>query len=294
MTEQVHFIPVGFDFHRLIYPISKGKLAADRVILFDTDTEDADSLAGDLAGNMVRRLSEAFELVDVTVEEEQIALEELYSYEELYPEAYEYLWTELEAGNEVFVNISSMPRTVAFAFATAANSIITERSKEIRDQVHTYYVAPENYLVIDMIEVIDNQIDFLEKLEDIRVPERLHELREVKDKIDRFGVTAGVRELDDGSMFVEFPASPSREIQPFEQYILKFLFQKGAMDSTSQLAEQLAEYLGEEFNDSFRSRVQYNVSNLDDQGYVDRQEAGNRHETSLSTMGMMWVKTHPE
>jgi len=190
------------------------------------------------------------------------------------------------------VNISSMPRTVAFAFATAADSIIAEKDPKYRDQVHTYYAAPDEYLVLDMIEAIDNQIEFLEKLEDIRMPERLHELKEIREKIDRVGVTEGVREIEDGDMYVEFPASPGRELQDFEESILEFLYREGAMESTSQLAEQLAADLGEEYNDSFRSRVQYNASNLDERGYVDRDEKGNRHETSLSTIGMMWVKTH--
>lgn len=292
MTDRIHFIPVGFDFHRLIYPISKGNLPADRVVLIDTDTEDVDSRAGDLAGNMVQRLEESFELIDVVVDHEQIEYEQLYSYENLYPRAYDYLWTELQNGNEVYVNISSMPRTVAFAFATAADSIIAEKDPKYRDQVHTYYAAPDEYLVLDMIEAIGNQIEFLEKLEDIRMPERLHELKEIREKIDRVGVTEGVREIDDGDMYVEFPASPGRELQQFEESILEFLYREGAMESTSQLAEQLAADLGEEYNDSFRSRVQYNASNLDERGYVDREEKGNRHETSLSTMGMMWVKTH--
>ena len=292
MTDRIHFIPVGFDFHRLIYPISKGDLPADRVVLIDTDTEDVDSRAGDLAGNMVQRLEESFELIDVDVDHEQIEYEQLYSYENLYPRAYDYLWTELQKGNEVYVNISSMPRTVAFAFATAADSIIAEKDPKYRDQVHTYYAAPDEYLILDMIEAIDNQIEFLEKLEDIRMPERLHELKEIREKIDRVGVTEGVREIEDGDMYVEFPASPGRELQDFEESILEFLYREGAMESTSQLAEQLAADLGEEYNDSFRSRVQYNASNLDERGYVDRDEKGNRHETSLSTIGMMWVKTH--
>ncbi|QIB75329.1 MarR family transcriptional regulator [Halogeometricum borinquense] len=292
MTDRVHFIPVGFDFHRLIYPISKGDLEADRVVLLDADADDVDSAASELSGKMVQRLSESFELIDVDVRHNQIEYDELYNYEELYPLAYDHIWTELQAGNEVYVNISSMPRTVAFAFATAADSIIAEKDAEYRNRVHTYYVAPDDYLVLDMLEAIDNQIEFLQTLEDIRMPERLHELRDIRSKVDRVGVTEGVRELEDGKMYVEFPASPGRELQDFEKSILEFLYREGAMESTSQLAEQLAADIGEEYNDSFRSRVQYNASNLDERGYIDRVEKGNRHETSLSTMGMMWVKTH--
>jgi hypothetical protein len=294
MTERVHFIPVGFDFHRLIYPISKGDLEADRVILFDTDTKGEDSREAELAGNMVRRLAESFELIDVDVRREKVAYEELYSYEELYPDAHDYLWGELQQGNEVYVNISSMPRTVAFAFATAADSLIAEKDAKYRERIHTYYAAPNEYLVLDLIEEIDEQIHFLEQLEDLRASDRLHNLRDFREKINRVGVTEGVRELDDGKIYTEFPASPGRELQPFEQDILVFLYRQGAMSSTSQLAEELAKYVGEEYDDSFRSRVQYNASNLDERGYVDRDEKGNRHETSLSTMGLMWVKTHRE
>ncbi|MWG35393.1 HFX_2341 family transcriptional regulator domain-containing protein [Halomarina oriensis] len=292
MTERIHFIPVGFDFHRLIYPISKGDLEADRVILLDTQPKEDESAAGELTGNMVDRLKESFELIDVDVEHREVDYEDLYSYEELYPLAYDYLLTELRDGNEVYANISSMPRTVAFAFATAADSIIAEKDEDYREQVHTYYVAPDQYLIHDLIEAIENQIELLSTIEGFDAFERLHELRELKEKVDRIGVTEGVKTLDNGKMYVEFPSSPEGELQEFEGTILDFLYRNGAMNSTSQLAEQLAADLGQEYDDSFRSRVQYNASKLQDRGYLDRVERGNRHETSLSTMGTMWVKTH--
>ena len=52
MTERVHFIPVGFDFDRLIYPISKGQLEADRVVLITHEghpDDDATDRAAELA-----------------------------------------------------------------------------------------------------------------------------------------------------------------------------------------------------------------------------------------------------
>jgi repressor of nif and glnA expression len=93
-------------------------------------------------------------------------------------------------------------------------------------------------------------------------------------------------------MYVEFPSSPGSDVEDFEETILNFLFRQDPIASTSALAEQLAEEEGEEYNESFRSRVQYNVSKLDEKGYVDRNKEGNRLETQLSTMGRMWVKTH--
>jgi hypothetical protein len=298
MTERVHFIPVGFDFDRLIYPISKGELEADRVVLIthegDPDDEATDR-AADLASNMTNRLENSFELIDVDVEREPIDIEDLYQYEKLYPDAHEYILDELEAGNEVFVNISSMPRTTAFAFATAADSIIAEYQSEvegIRDMLHTYYVAPDKYLVLEMIDALEDAKNLFEEMsEDIRVHPQYTNIRDLLNKIDENGVTKGARDMD-GQMYVEFPSSPGSDVEDFEETILYFLFGKNPISSTSALAEQLAEEEGEEYDESFRSRVQYNVSKLDEKGYVDREKEGNRLETQLSTMGRMWVETH--
>lgn len=297
MTERVHFLPVGFDFDRLIYPISKGQMEADRVVLVTHDISDNDepSRAAELASKLTDKLESTFELLDVEVERKTIEVEELYHYEVLYPEAHDYILDEIVAGNEVFVNISSMPRTTAFAFATAADSIITEYQKEvdeIRDKLHTYYVSPENYLVLDMIEALEDAKELFENMsEDIRVHSQYQNICDILEKVEEGGVTEGARDMG-GQMYVEFPSSPGSDVDEFEQKVLKFLEGKGSISSTSSLAEDFAKHLGEEFDESFRSRVQYNVSKLDEKGYVDREKEGNRLETELSTMGRLWVETH--
>lgn len=304
MTDKIHFIPVGFDFERLIHPISQGGMEADRVVLIThhrnsdkIDNEDEKHREVALATNITDRLEETFELMGITVEVREIEIENLYEYEELYPMAYSYILDELEEENEVFVNISSMPRTVAFAFATAVDSMIAEYQgelEEIREYLHTYYVAPQQYLVLDMLDEIEKTVDFLNSLvmeEDLRVHERLHSLQDLLNKVERTGITEGARTLDD-EMFVEFPASPGRDVDELEQEILYFLHSREPMPSTSELAKQLAKETGEEYDSSIRSRVQYNVAKLEEKGYVRRKQAGNRLETELSTMGRMWVETH--
>lgn len=298
MSERVHFIPVGFDFDRLIYPISKGGMEADRVVLVthEGDPEDEDEgRAAELASNMTNRLEDSFELIDVEVEKEPIDIDDMYTYETLYPKAHEYILDELEEGNEVFVNISSMPRTTAFAFATAADSIIAEYQTEvegIRNMLHTYYVAPEKYLVHDMIDALVDAKELFEGMgEDIRVHSQYQNIQNLLNKIEENGVTKGARDLD-GQLYVEFPSSPGSDVEDFERTILEFLDGKEAVKSTSALAKQLAEDEELEYDESFRSRVQYNVSKLDEKGYVDREKVGNRLETKLSTMGRMWIETH--
>ncbi|MUV56723.1 DUF6293 family protein [Halogeometricum sp. CBA1124] len=301
MSDRVHFIPVGFDFDRLIRPITKGELEADRVVLFTHKGEpddDPTDRAAQLAEDMTNKLEKTFDLVDVEVKTEGISVNTLYKYETLYPKAHTYILDEIEKGNEVFINISSMPRTVSFAFATAADSLITEKQGEIeniRDRVHTYYVAPKEYLVLEMIDVLENAADTfkdLKEYEDLRVHQRYEEVTEILDRIDDSGVTEGTRDDLNGKMHVEFPSSPESNVEGFEEKVLRFLDNKGTFSSTSELAEQMAEAIGEENDQSFRSRVQYNVSKLEDKGYVSRTEVGNRLETSLSTMGRMWLETH--
>lgn len=298
MSERVHFIPVGFDFQRLIYPITQGEMEADRVVLITHEGEpddDAEDRAAELASNMTARLESSFQLVDVQVEKERIEIEEMYDYEVLYPRAHSYILDELEAGNEVFVNISSMPRTVSFAFATAADSIIAEYQSEvegIRNMLHTYYVAPQKYLVLEMIDALEDAKDLFEEMsEDIRVHPQYTNLRDLLNKIDDNGITEGARDLD-GEMYVEFPSSPGSNVEGFEETLLHFLDDEGAASSTSALAEALAKHEGVEYDSSYRSRVQYNVSKLEEKGYVYREKVGNRLETQLSTMGRMWVETH--
>lgn len=299
MTERIHFLPVGFDFDRLIHPISKGSLEADRVIIVHDERDKADdqSEAAELAGNIVRRLEESFDLIDITVDWLAIEHEEMFDYERMYPKAYECLLDELRAGNEVFVNISSMPRTVGFAFATAADSLITENQGEIEDirqRLHTYYVRPERYLVHELIEELEDEVEYLGKIHDSQASKRRAQLQAKIDKVKEGGVTEGTKAPPGtDKMYVEFPASPGSEIEETEKRILRFLSDREeTMSSTSELAKSLAREEDEEYDDSYRSKIQYNVTRLEEKGYVDRNEEGNRKVTKLSTMGRMWVKTH--
>ena len=300
MGEHVHIIPVGFDFDRLVYPITKGELEADRVILvthIDDTGEEETTKEAELAVSMAHELERTFDLLDITVELRPIEVSTLRKYEELYPLAHELILRELGPDDEVYVNISSMPRTTAFAFATAADSIITEYKGDIvdvRSRLHTYYVAPERYLVIKMIEVLEETRDTLEGLkhyEDITVHSLYNEVQNTLRLIEENGVTQGAKELD-GQLYVEFPSAPRGDVEGFEADILKYLSGADPVPSTSALAEQLADHLGTEYDEAFRSRVQYNVGKLEELGYVDREKVGNSLETELSTMGRLWVKTH--
>lgn len=302
MHERVHFIPVGFDFERLFFPISKKQLDADRVIIVThddhpDDVEGEEQQAVRLAGSLADRLHKSFEMIDVEVDEIELTRQELYDYEEVYRLAHQHILRELNEENEVFVNISSMPRTVAFAFATAADSLITERKDEfedIRNNLHTYYVRPDKYVALEMLDELEKEIDFLDSLnEDTDIAERKETIQNLVDKVHEGGITEGTKNPPErDKMHVEFPASPGSEVEGFEEDILRFLEGKDPLPSTSDLAKELAEEIGEGYDGSFRSRVQYNVSNLEDKGYVTRSKSGNRMETSLSTMGRMWVITH--
>ncbi|WP_254547370.1 HFX_2341 family transcriptional regulator domain-containing protein [Halomarina pelagica] len=296
MTDHVHYIPVGFDFERLIQPISQGAdLPADRVILLHSSPKDDNSEAGELAERMAARLAEAFDkILGIPTTQEQVDIQDIYEYETMFEYAYLSFLEELDAGNHVYVNISSMPRTVAFAFATAASTLVAE-SSELREQLHTYYVAPRQYLVLDLIEELEREHDFLEERlserGDLEMEKRAERLSELMDEVRNYGVTRGAEPMN-GNLHVEFPAPPVADLREFEELILEFLHAHGATASTSKLATELASTLEIEYDSSFQSRVQYNVRELESKGYIIRTPEGNRYRTDLTKIGKLWANTH--
>lgn len=293
MSQDIHIIPVGFDYERLFLPITQGNLEADKVILINSSKEDEEA-AQDLASNMTEKLKYMFEIA-LGIDAEVDHLEEIYDYKELYQEAYRRISEQIDDEKNVWINISSMPRTVAFAFATAANSIIVE-NPGFRNQIHTYYVSPQEYLSTEMRKELEAELDFLNSLPDDTdgVQDRIDRIEGILSDVEERGITKGAKVLneDTGDLHVEFPATPLSELRNFEKSILQFLHKHGKVESTSKLAEKLAEDQGEESDDSFRSKIQYNVKQLEKQGYIKRVERNNSYETQLSTMGELWVTTH--
>lgn len=293
MSQDIHIIPVGFDYERLFLPITQGNLNADKVILINSIKEDEEA-AQDLAGSMTEKLEYMFHTV-LGIDAEVDHLKQIYDYKEVYREAYNRINTQAEDGNNVWINISSMPRTVAFAFATAANSLIVE-NPGLRNRIHTYYVSPQEYLSTEMKGELESELAFLRSLPDGTegVQDRINSIEELLSNVEERGITKGAKVMDPetGDLHVEFPAAPVSDLRDFEKQILRFLHEHGDVESTSKLAKKLAEKQGDESDDSFRSKVQYNVKQLEKQGYINRVEQNNSYKTQLSTMGELWVTTH--
>lgn len=294
MGKKIHFIPVGFDFQRLVQPITQGKLEADEIYLLHSSRESSEKEAQHLAERMVERLEETFGTI-LGKKVERKAIDDIFGFEEAYPMAYEMIQNHVDQGDEVWVNISSMPRTVAFAFASAANSLVVEKP-HLRNQVHTYYVSPEEYLVTRMIRELREEKEFLDSIREdsTEAEERYEQISDIVDDVDQNGVTKGAKQMN-GGLHVEIPTVPSSDLHEFEKTILHFLYDIEKTESTSELARKLADELGKGVDqDSFKSKVQYNVKKLDEKGFIKRTQEENRTITELGTMGKLWVETHPE
>ena len=180
MDETVHIIPVGFDFQRLAQPITQGDIDADRVLLLNSSRESSNPESQELAKRMVERLEETLGTL-FGKEVKRQSVENIFDFETAYTRAYEMIKEEVEEGNTVWVNISSMPRTVAFAFASAANSLVVEEPG-YRNSVHTYYVSTEEYIVTRMIRELKEEQEFLENLS-----EKYPEDQDIADRLDSIG-----------------------------------------------------------------------------------------------------------
>jgi hypothetical protein len=192
-----------------------------------------------------------------------------------------------------------MPRTVSFAFATAAHSIMVEREGD-RDRIHTYYTVPEKYLETELAEELRSQCGLLEELLDgdveaERIEARLSEARDLLAEFDERGTTIGAKQFGD-SHIIELPVASFSNVKPFEELILFTLGEHDEFESVSELAQTLARELGEEYTDSFRSKVIYNVDRLGPggKGYIEQEEHGKSYRTRLSRIGELWVRSHAD
>ncbi|WP_122089522.1 HFX_2341 family transcriptional regulator [Halalkalicoccus subterraneus] len=291
---QTHIVPVGFDYDRLIAPLVRDQLDVDRVLLIEGAVGSEANV--EYSKHLSKKLEADFRNL-LGAETERLALGDVYDYDAAFEQAYRLIDAELDAGNEVWVNVSAMPRTVSFAIATAANSLMVEREAERRN-VHTYYTAPEKYLETELAEELHREVDLLEDLEDgdvdpERIAARLESVRELLGEFDDRGTTIGAKEID-GRHIVELPIASFSNVKPFEELILFKLGEDGEFESVSELAEALASELSEEYTDSFRSKVIYNVDRLgpNGKGYVERDPHGKSYRTRLSRIGELWVRAH--
>jgi len=291
---QTHIVPVGFDYDRLIAPLVREQLDVDRVILLEGAVGSEANV--EYSRNLAEKLEKDYQNL-LGAETERFVVADVYDYDEAFEQAFELINAELDAGSEVWVNVSAMPRTVSFAFATAAHSIMVEREGD-RDRIHTYYTVPEKYLETELAEELRKQIDMLEDMrtgEDVdeRVDERLETARDLLSEFDERGTTIGAKEID-GSHIVELPVASFSNVKPFEEVILFTLGEHGEFESVSELAQQLARDMGEEYTDSFRSKVIYNVDRLGPggKGYIEQEEHGKSYRTTLSRIGQLWVRAH--
>jgi hypothetical protein len=293
-----HVVPVGFDYDRLIAPLVRERLDVDRVVLLEGAVGSAANV--EYSQRLAEKLEKDFANL-LGAATERVAVADVYDYDTAFEQAYRLIQAELEAGADVWVNVSAMPRTVSFAFATAAHSITVEREDEDeRDRIRTYYTVPERYLETDLAEELRANIDLLSDLlaegaDDERVRERLRSARSLIAEFDERGTTIGAKEID-GSHIVELPVASFSNLKPFEELVLFTLGEHGEFASVSELAETLAAELDEEYTDAFRSKVLYNVDRLGPggKGYVEREAEGKSYRTRLSRIGELWVRSHAD
>ena len=293
---QTHIVPVGFDYDRLIAPLVRDQLDVDRVVLLEGAVGSEANV--EYSRNLAAKLQKDFTNL-LGAETEEYVVEDVYDYDAAFEQAYDLINGELDTGSEVWVNVSAMPRTVSFAFATAAHSIMVEREGD-RDRIHTYYTVPEKYLETELAEELRAQCGLLEELLDgdvseERVGERLSSAQELLDEFDERGTTIGAKRFGD-SHIIELPVASFSNVKPFEELILFTLGEHEVFESVSELAQTLARELGEEYTDSFRSKVIYNVDRLGPggKGYIEQEEHGKSYRTRLSRIGELWVRSHTD
>ena len=306
---QTHIVPVGFDYDRLFAPLIRDQFDVDRVVLLEGAVGSEANV--EYSRHLSKKLEKDFRNL-LGAETSRVIVDDVYDYDAAFEQAYDLINTELDTGAEVWVNVSSMPRPVSFAFATAAHSIMVERQED-RERIHTYYTAPEKYLETELAEELRAGQDLLADLlaatdagdagdtvdagdvDRARVEERLDAASDLLEEFDERGTTIGAKRIGSNHI-VELPVASFSNVKPFEEVILFELGEQGEFESVSELAEALATELNEEYTDSFRSKVIYNVDRLGPggKGYIEQEEHGKSYRTRLSRIGELWVRAHAD
>jgi len=293
---QTHIVPVGFDYDRLIAPLVRDQFDVDRVVLLEGAVGSEANV--EYSRNLASKLQKDFTNL-LGAETEEYVVADVYDYDAAFEQAYDLINGELDTGSEVWVNVSAMPRTVSFAFAPAAHSIMVEREGD-RDRIHTYYTVPEKYLETELAEELRTLCGLLEDtlgdgVDEERIERRLGAARDLLEEFDERGTTIGAKRFGDDHV-IELPVASFSNVKPFEELILFTLGEHGEFESVSELAETLARELGEEYTDSFRSKVIYNVDRLGPggKGYIEQESQGKSHRTRLSRIGELWVRSHAD
>jgi hypothetical protein len=304
---QTHIVPVGFDYDRLIAPLIRDQFDVDRVVLLEGAVGSEANV--EYSRHLSTKLEKDFRNL-LGAETERVVVDDVYDYDAAFEQAYDLINAELDAGGEVWVNVSAMPRPVSFAFATAAHSIMVERQAD-RERIHTYYTAPEKYLETELAEELRAGRDLLAELLETadeagddrvtadvdrdRLRDRLDAASNLLEEFDERGTTIGAKRIGENHI-VELPVASFSNVKPFEEVILFELGEQGVFESVSELAEALANELNEEYTDSFRSKVIYNVDRLGPggKGYIEQEEHGKSYRTRLSRIGELWVRAHTD
>ena len=294
---QTHIVPVGFDYDRLIAPLVRDQLDVDRVVLLEGAVGSEANV--EYSRNLAEKLEKDFRNL-LGAETSRVVIADVYDYDTAFEQAFDLINEELDQREgSVWVNVSAMPRTVSFAFATAAHSIMVERQED-RDRIHTYYTVPEKYLETELAEELREARTALAAARDGEadpavLEDRLDSIDALLAEFDERGTTIGAKEVG-GSHVVELPVASFSNVKPFEELVLFTLGEHGEFDSVSELASTLARELGEEYTDAFRSKVIYNVDRLGPggKGYVEQEPDGKSYRTRLSRIGQLWVRAHAD
>lgn len=236
------------------------------------------------------------------------AAEELYNFlREIYKE-------ENDGDPELYINVSSMPRTMAFAAYIAAAIIGSDSEEQTTPSV--YYSIADEYLGPKMLEVMkENQrsryealdeltglVDYQEDLSDdvrevferqIRQLQQQHaRSEEIISRIERDGFSSINAEAHSGPVHVDLPLLSAPTVSGGEVAVLEVLEKEDSVESIKNLAEQLANLFEEEYSESTRNWAARMVTRLHQKGFVEQERSGRKRATSLTSLGKLWISTH--
>lgn len=159
MTDAIHYIGAGLklEYDHMHTPITRGELPADEVVLIHPSEQNP------IRNHFREQLTEALgDINEVSITSRELGRDEIYDcdYTEIYHFAYSELIDNLRDGNEVYINVSSGPVFLGYAFIYATFNLVLELTQQspngetgdeydggqIRNRIHFYETEGHSYL----------------------------------------------------------------------------------------------------------------------------------------------------
>ncbi|KXA92533.1 hypothetical protein AKJ40_04270 [candidate division MSBL1 archaeon SCGC-AAA259M10] len=259
----IHVFAGSYEYDRIVEPLF-GDFPVEKIIALRSDTSYP--IMTKLTDHFIQKLRD-----NIPREIETVSLD-IYNFDEVFRKTLKILREYSKKDIPIFLNISSAPKLTLVAMISAAYFFKNKGNIEI------FYVAPETYLVPEILEELD-------KLDDSNQSKVIENLKELRDIFRKSGIAVSATNYE------LIPLFPIEGINELDLSILEILDDFGTINSITALIEKLKQKSQREVK---RTSVQYRLKKLRENNLIKTKRVERRMEIEIARLGEIYLKSYTE